>query len=190
MSVPKVNTVVWLYHDHAEELRRIARKNARAERAWLAEQREALHLNPSDPTPEELRTEVLRLRPDNWPGESHMVEAAMRVRLSAPDLAGPWAPFSATEVEAQRLSGRRVGSPNRNFSEKMAFDLAADVVDAARLAAHRVSEPIIATMRAEKLIGPCPRRSRHALARKQELQAQVYTVGRIVREAIATITGL
>lgn len=189
MTVAKANTFVWLHRRHAEALRRIAAENSRLERAWLAEQRESLGLRSGDPTPEKLRALVLRLRPERWPGESHMVEAAMRVRLAAPDLAGPWSPFTPDELETQRLSGRRTGSPNEQFGDKMALDIAADVVEFAQLAAYRISQPIIEKMHTEKLIGPRPKRSREAVARKCELQAQVYTLGRIAREAIVSIVG-
>lgn len=187
MAGAKVNIFVWMRSDHAQALRDIAEENARRERKWLAEQREALGLLPDEPTPENLRLEVLRLRPDTWPGESQLVDAAMRVRLSAPDLAGPWEPFTPEEREKQRLSGRRTGSPNENFGAKMALDLSTEVVDAALLAAYRVSQPVVAQMWAERLIGPRPKRSREALARKRELQARIFTLGRIARESIATL---
>lgn len=111
----------------------------------------------------------------------------MRARLSLPDLSGPWRPFTTEEAQAQRLTGRRTGSPNESFGAKLMLDIAADVVDAARLAAYRVSEPAVDALQRENLVGLRPSRSKHALARKLELQGQIYTVGRIARESIATL---
>lgn len=187
MGAGKVNTYVWLHKWQGDGLRHLARENAKAESAWIASQRERLGLHPTDPTPEVVRLEALSLRPGTWPGESHLAEASMRVRLSAPDLAGPWAPFTPSELESQRLPGRRTGSPNENFTDKIAIDIAPDVIASARLAAYRVSEPVIAQLRAENLIGPGASWSRRARDRREELQAQIYTVGRIAREAITRL---
>ncbi|WP_073229336.1 hypothetical protein [Streptomyces sp. NBRC 110465] len=184
MTAGKLNTFVWLHTSQGDALREIARNNARAEAAWIADQRERLNLGPDDPTPEAVRREALALRPGTWPGASHLVEASMRVRLAAPDLAGPWQPLTPDERETQRLAGRRIGTPNQHFADKIAVDIAPDIIDAARLAAYRVSEPVIAQLRAENLIGPGASRSRAARARRDELQAQIYTLGRIAREAI------
>ncbi|WP_329235793.1 hypothetical protein [Streptomyces canus] len=186
-AVAKVNTLVWLHPSHAEGLARLAGENDFAEWKWLAEERQRLGLPKSEPTPEELRVSVLTLRPDVWPRMGHLTETAMRARLALPDLAGPWRPFTAEEAQAQRLSGRRPGTPNEHFGAKLMLDIAADVVDSARLAACRVSEPAVAALHRENLIGLRPSRSKQARARKLELQGQIYTVGRIARESIATL---
>lgn len=187
MPEPKVNTFVWLHPDHAEKLREMARQNARFEAAWLLEQRDALGLSEREPTPEELRLDILDLRPNNWPGESHLVTAAMRRRMTEDPLADPWPPFTEAERKFQRLAGRRTGTPNEGFGDKIALDLPADLVESAQLAAYRISQPIVATLRAENLIGRNPKRSREALARKRQLQADIYTLGRIIRESITKI---
>ncbi|WP_326655708.1 hypothetical protein [Streptomyces sp. NBC_01750] len=187
MTAGKVNTFVWLHKWQGAALRQLARDNAATEAAWIASQRERLGVRPTDPTPEPVRLEALARRPETWPGESHLVEASMRVRLAAPDLAGPWVPFTPTELESQRLSGRRPGTPNQRFTDKIAVDIAPGVIASAQLAAYRVSEPVIAQLRTENLIGPGASRSRRARDRREELQAQIYTVGRIAREAITRI---
>ncbi|MHC3394714.1 hypothetical protein ACLQ2E_35435 [Streptomyces lavendulocolor] len=187
MVAGKVNSFVWVSEEDAGALRQLARENAALEAAWVASQRERLDVPPHEPTPEHVRLEALRLRPTEWPGESHLVEASMRVRLGAPDLAGPWPPFTAEEREAQRLSGRRPGTPNEGFTDKLALDISPDVIESARLASYRVSEPVVRQLRAENLIGPGASRSRAARARRAELQAKIYTVGRIAREAIQLV---
>ncbi|MER7952334.1 hypothetical protein ABTY59_33575 [Streptomyces sp. NPDC096079] len=189
MVAGKVNTFVWLRARQATALRDLSRRNAAAEAAWLHSQRELNKVHPDEPTPEPIRLEAFQLRPHTWPRESHLVETAMRKRLAASDLSGPWAPFTASEREAQRLAGRRSGTPNEGFDDKLALDLAPEVVDLARLASHRISEPIVNQLRAENLIGPGASRSRQARARREELQAQIYTLGRIAREAIALVVG-
>ena len=156
----KVNTLVWLHPSHAEGLAALAGENDFAEWRWLAEQRQRLGLPRGEPTPEEIRVSVLTLRPDLWPRMGQLTETAMRARLALPDLAGPWPPFTAEEAQAQRLSGRRTGSPNENFGAKLMLDIAADVVDAARLAAYRVSEPAVRSLQQENLIGLRPSRSK------------------------------
>lgn len=186
-TVAKVNTLVWLHPDHADGLAHLAGENDRAEWDWLAEERQRLGLRRGDPTPEEIRVAVLTRRPEWWPRMGLLTEAAMRARLSLPDLSGPWRPFTTEEAQAQRLTGRRTGSPNESFGAKLMLDIAADVVDAARLAAYRVSEPAVDALQRENLVGLRPSRSKHALARKLELQGQIYTVGRIARESIATL---
>ncbi|NWF30862.1 hypothetical protein HW130_32235 [Streptomyces sp. PKU-EA00015] len=183
----KVNTFVWLHKWQGDELRRIARENAAAEAAWVDAERARLGLALDAPTPQAVRLEALALRPGTWPGASHLVEASMRVRLAAPDLAGPWAPFRPSEQEAQRLAGRRPGTPNEQFTDKIAVDIAPDLIASAQLAAYRVSEPVVAQLHAENLIGSGASRSRAARARRAELQAQIYTVGRIAREAITRL---
>ncbi|MFK0160693.1 hypothetical protein ACIQVK_52760 [Streptomyces sp. NPDC090493] len=188
-AVAKVNTLVWLHAEQAAELARISGENNLAEWQWLAEERRRLGLPLSEPTPEETRVAVLTLRPDLWPRMGLLTETAMRARLALPDLAGPWDPFTAEEAQAQRLSGRRPGSPNEHFGAKLMLDIAADVVDGARLAAYRVSEPAVRALQQENLVGLRPSRSKRARARKLELQGQIYTVGRIAREAIATLLG-
>ncbi|MFM9625341.1 hypothetical protein ACKI14_46405 [Streptomyces turgidiscabies] len=186
-AVAKVNTLVWLDPSQAAGLARLAGENDKAEWRWLAEERRRIGLHPSEPTPEEIRVSVLTLRPDLWPRMGLLTETAMRARLALPDLAGPWPPFTAEEAQAQRLSGRRPGTPNEHFKAKLMLDIAADVVDGARLAAYRVSEPVVTALHRENLIGLRPSRSKQARARKLELQGQIYTVGRIARESIATL---
>ncbi|MFD5372100.1 hypothetical protein [Streptomyces sp. NPDC127103] len=187
MTAGKLNTFVWLHTWQGDALRRIARENAAAEVAWVGAERERLGVAPNAPTPEHIRLEALALRPGTWPGASHLVEASMRVRLAAADLAGPWAPFTPSEREAQRLAGRRTGTPNERFADKIAVDIDPGLIASAQLAAYRVSEPVVAQLRAENLIGPGASRSRAARQRKAELQAQIYTVGRIAREAITRL---
>ncbi|WP_331720792.1 hypothetical protein OG762_52170 (plasmid) [Streptomyces sp. NBC_01136] len=186
-AIAKINTLVWLHPSHAEGLARLAGENDRAEWEWLAEERQRLGLRNGEPTPEEIRVSMLMRRPDWWPRMGQLTEAAMRARLALPDLAGPWRPFTAEEAQAQRLSGRRPGSPNERYGAKLMLDIAADVVDAARLAACRVSESAVMALQRENLIGLRPSRSKRARARKLELQGQIYTVGRIARESIATL---
>ncbi|MFF4709580.1 hypothetical protein [Streptomyces sp. NPDC001297] len=188
-AVAKVNTLVWIHPLHAQGLISLAEENDRAEGEWLAEQRRLHRLPHGEPTPEEIRITLLTLRPEVWPRMGHLTEAAMRARLAKPDLAGPWQPFSVEEAQAQRLSGRRTGSPNEYFGTKLMLDISADVVDAARLAAYRVSEPAVSSLRQENLIGPGRSRSKKARARMLELQGQIYTVGRIARESIAALLG-
>ncbi|OII64316.1 hypothetical protein BJP40_00155 [Streptomyces sp. CC53] len=187
MPAGKLNTFVWLHKWQGDELRRIARQNAAAEADWVNAERERLGVAPHAPTPEHIRLEALALRPGPWPGASQLVEAAMRVRLSAPDLAGPWPPFTPDEQEAQRLAGRRPGTPNERFDDKIAVDIDPALIASAQLAAYRVSAPVVAQLRAENLLGPGAARSRAARARKAELQAQIYTLGRIAREAITLV---
>ncbi|MFC8668692.1 hypothetical protein [Streptomyces sp. NPDC057199] len=186
-AVAKVNTLVWLHPFQAEGLARLAGENDFAEWQWIAEERQRLRLPKSEPTPEEIRVSALTMRPEWWPRMGQLTETAMSARLALPDLAGPWLPFTPEEAQAQRLSGRRPGSPNEQFGAKMMLDIAADVVDAARLAAYRVSEPTVSALRQENLIGSRPARSKQAHARKLELQGQIYTVGRIARESITTL---
>lgn len=188
MTAGKLNTFVWLHPSQGAALRSIARANAHAEAEWIASERERLGIRPDEPTPEAVRLEAFALRPGTWPTASHLVEAAMRRRLSAPDLAGPWPPFTSDERESQRLSGRRPGTPNERFTDKIAVDIAPDVIASAQLAAYRVSQPVVAQLRAENLIGPGASRSRAARARREELQSQIFTVGRIAREAINRLT--
>ncbi|WP_159048092.1 hypothetical protein [Streptomyces sp. XY511] len=185
MVAGKLNTFVWVHEEDARALRERAEENAARESAWLTAQRERLGLSESQPTPEPIRLEALRLRPQKWPGQSQIVEASVRVRLSHPDLAGPWAPFTPEERERQRLAGRRPGSPRESFTDKLALDLDPDLVALAQLASYRISEPIVGQLRAENLLGPGRSHSRAARLRREELQAQIYTVGRIIREAIA-----
>ncbi|MFC9298480.1 hypothetical protein ACFTWH_27960 [Streptomyces sp. NPDC057011] len=187
MIAGKRNTFVWVHEEDAKALRDLCGDNAAREAAWLASQREQLGLTEGEPTPEPLRLELLRLRPARWPGQSHIVEASMRVRLSRPDLVGPWVPFTPAERESQRLSGRRPGTPSERFSDKLALDLDPELVDLAQLASYRISEPIVSQMHAENLLGPGRSRSRRARLRREELQAQIYTLGRIAREAIALV---
>ncbi|WP_327389139.1 hypothetical protein [Streptomyces sp. NBC_01207] len=187
MIAGKRNTFVWVHEEDADALRELGAANAAREAAWLTSMREQLGVAEDDPTPEPLRLELLRLRPVQWPGQSHIVEASMRVRLSHPDLAGPWAPFTPEERERQRLSGRRPGTPSERFTDKLALDLDPELVDLAQLASHRISEPIVSRMHAENLLGPGRSRSRLARLRREELQAQIYTLGRIAREAIALV---
>ncbi|WP_438297919.1 hypothetical protein [Streptomyces sp. HUAS TT7] len=189
MVAGRLNTFVWVHAEQAEALRTIASENARAEADWLASERERLRLHPAEPTPEPIRREAFRLRPQQWPGQSYLVETAMRARLAAPDLAGPWAPFTPEEREMQRLAGRRPGTPNAHFGDKLALDLTPELVDSAQLAAYRVSAPTVARLYAENLIGPGASRSRAARARREQLQAQIFTLGRIAREAINLIIG-
>ncbi|MDX2845748.1 hypothetical protein PV377_43725 [Streptomyces ipomoeae] len=186
-TAAKVNTLVWLHPSHAEGLARLAEENDFAEWRWLAEERQRLRVPHSEPTPQEIRVSALDQRPVLWPRMGLLTETAMRARLALPDLAGPWPPFTAEEAQAQRLSGRRPGSPNEHFGAKLMLDIAADVVDSARLAAYRVSEPAVRLLQQENLIGPRPARSKQARARKLELQGQIYTVGRIARESIAAL---
>ncbi|MFE9484504.1 hypothetical protein ACFYNM_38730 [Streptomyces spororaveus] len=187
MIAGKLNTFVWVHEEDANALRELSGANAAREAAWLTAQRERLGLSEGEPTPKPLRLELLRLRPVRWPGQSHLVEASMRVRLSRPDLVGPWSPFTPEERESQRLSGRRPGTPSERFTDKLALDLDPELVNFAQLASHRISEPIVSQLRAENLLGPGRSRSRAARLRREELQAQIYTLGRIIREAIALV---
>uniref|UniRef100_UPI003F490DF1 hypothetical protein n=1 Tax=unclassified Streptomyces TaxID=2593676 RepID=UPI003F490DF1 len=188
MDTGKRNVVVWLDEESANALGAMAEANVDAQNEWLAEQRAALGVQDGDPTPEDVRLEMMALRPDNWPGESLLLESAMRRRLALPDLAGPWVPLTERELAIQRLPGRRIGTPTQKFDRKLAFDLDPHLVLQALTAAYRVSEPVVTALIRENLVGPRPRRSREALARKRALQADIYTLGRIVREAICLIT--
>ncbi|WP_031078066.1 hypothetical protein [Streptomyces sp. NRRL WC-3742] len=183
------NTFVWVHRDQAAKLREMARLHADLEYSWLLDQRATLGLGDDEPTPEHIRIEMMALRPDNWPGESLMVAAAMRRRMAAEPLAGYWEPFTPQERAAQRLPGRRTGTPDERFGDKLALDLPVDLVDSAQLAAYRLSEPIVAALRAEHLVGPDRSRSKKATARRLELQAQIWTLGRVIRESITMIVG-
>ncbi|MGW1767199.1 hypothetical protein ACWCQL_24410 [Streptomyces sp. NPDC002073] len=184
MVAGKLNTFVWVHEEQATALRSMSDANADRESAWLHEQRGALGLSENQPTPEHLRLEILRLRPLQWPRQSHLVEESMWLRLSQPDLAGPWLPFTPRERESQRLSGRRPGTPSEKFGDKLALDLDPELVELAQLASHRISEPIVRQLHAENLLGPGRSQSRTSRLRREELQAKIYTLGRVVREAI------
>ncbi|MER7049931.1 hypothetical protein [Streptomyces jumonjinensis] len=189
MTIGKHNTFVWVHRSDGDALRTMAEANRHEEMAWIAEQCERAGLHPSEPTPELIRLEALALRPGTWPTQSNLLEAAMRVRLAAPDLVGPWVPFTHEEREAQRLPGRRYGTAKQKFTDKLALDIDPVLVDHGHLAAYRISEPIVAELIAENLVGPGASRSRAARQRREELQAQIYTLGRVVREALAAIVG-
>ncbi|BDT39686.1 hypothetical protein [Streptomyces yaizuensis] len=189
MATGKHTTFVWVHRSDGDALRAMAEANRNEERAWIAEQRERAGLHPSQPTPEPIRLEALALRPGTWPTQSHLLEAAMRVRLRAPELVGPWTPFTHEEQEAQRLPGRRYGTSKQKFTDKMALDIDPVLIDHAHLAAYRISEPIVAALITENLVGPGASRSRTARQRREELQAQIYTLGRIAREALAIVVG-
>ncbi|MEU9079985.1 hypothetical protein AB0D22_35585 [Kitasatospora sp. NPDC048538] len=184
-----VNTFAWVHVDQAKKLRDLARRNAHLENSWLLDRRAALGLGENEPTPEHIRIEMLTLRPDNWPGESLMVTAAMRRRMAEAPLAGTWPPFTDQERAAQRLAGRRPGTPDEHFGDKFALDLPADLVSAAQLAAHRLSEPVVAKLHAENLIGSGRSRSKKSVTRRLELQGQIWTLGRVIRESITMIVG-
>ncbi|MFD0409942.1 hypothetical protein [Kitasatospora sp. NPDC127116] len=184
-----INTFVWVHIDQAKKLREMARFHAGLERSWLLDRRAALGLADSEPTPEHVRIEMLTLRPDNWPGESLMVSAAMRRRMMEKPLAGAWPPFTEQERAAQRLAGRRTGTPDEGFGDKLALDLPTELVGAAQLAAYRLSEPIVIALRDENLVGPRRSRSKESAARRLELQGQIWTLGRVIRESITMIVG-
>ena len=176
--------VIWLTTAQYAWLEAVSVDNEGAEAAWLADQRERLGIPQDEPLPLALRLEVAATRPQRWPRQVHLVNDAIRTRLSLPDLAGPWKPWTPQERELHHLAGRRIGTPRQGFDMKASYDLDTTTVEAARLAADRVSEPAIAALKAERLIGPSARRSRAATARRTELQAQIYTLGRIIRQGI------
>lgn len=187
MPTLRINVPVWLYLEQAHFLRARAGENLRREREWLAVQRESMGLKINEPSPPGLRVALLELRPVEWPGESHMVESAMRERLQQSPLAGPWASLTEEERSVAGLSGRKIGSAQQDFDTLLSFDLDSGLVESARLAAHRISEPVVAALIRENLVGRGASRSKDSVARKIELQAEIYTLGRIIRESIDLI---
>lgn len=176
--------VVWLTTDQDAWLETTAKDNTATEAAWLAEQRERLAIPDGEPLPLAVHLELADTRPRLWPRQVHLVNNAIRTRLSLPDLAGPWRPWTNDERNRHAVRGRRIGTPNQGFDIKCSYDLDSVAVDMARLAADRYSEPFIAALKAERLIGPSRRRGLAAAARREELQAQIYTLGRIIRQGI------
>ncbi|MEU6332792.1 hypothetical protein ABZ851_36930 [Streptomyces sp. NPDC047049] len=159
--------VVWLTTDQYTWLETTAGDNAAAETAWLADQRERLAIPDGQPLPEALHLELADTRPHRWPRQVHLVNNAIRIRLALPDLAGPWPPWTDDERKRHRIRGRRTGTPHQGFDRKCSYDLDTHLVDAARLAADRVSEPAIRALKNERLLGPSRRRGLAAAARRR-----------------------
>ncbi|MGW2724911.1 hypothetical protein [Streptomyces sp. NPDC001492] len=176
--------VVWLTIDQYTWLDATATDNMNTETDWVADQRERLGIPAGEPLPLALHLEIADVRPRRWPRQVHLVNDAIRARLALPDLAGPWRPWTDEERKRHSVRGRRTGTPHQGFDLKASYDLDTIAVDTARLAADRYSEPFIATLKAERLIGRSARRGRAAAARRAELQAEIYTLGRIIRQGI------
>ncbi|MGW3201948.1 hypothetical protein ACWDBD_47030 [Streptomyces sp. NPDC001118] len=176
--------VVWLTTAQYTWLEGVSADSAAAEAAWLTQQRERLAVPAGEPLPLAVHLELADTRPHRWPRQVHLVNNAIRTRLALPDMAGPWPPWTDDERKRHGVRGRRTGTPHQGFDRKCSYDLDTHLVDSARLAADRVSEPAIRALKDERLIGPSRRRGLAATARREELQAQIYTLGRIIRQGI------
>lgn len=83
-----------------------------------------------------------------------------------------------------RLPGRWIGSVSGTSEHRFSYSLDGELVLAVRTACYRRNEPFVRALITERLIGPSQRRSAAAQQRKRELQAEIFTPGRVIREAI------
>ena len=132
-----------------------------------------------------IRIDIALRRPAEWPTEDHLMGAALRARLAAPDLSREWEPLTDKERVALSLPGMWPGSerPGEDLSSPCAFTVDYDLLWQARLAAWRISEPWINRILAEGL-GYLPWLTEAQRARRAELGTNVLTSGAIARQAL------
>ncbi|MGW3628060.1 hypothetical protein [Streptomyces sp. NPDC000880] len=119
-----------------------------------------------------------------WPPLDMLVARALEQRLSEADLAGPWAPLSAREEEFMSLSGRWPSKNYAGFLVKRAYNLPSDLLRRMRTVAYRVSEAPLAELEERGLTVNSLELTDEERELRDDLIEKVYSVPRIVREAL------
>ncbi|MCX4885989.1 hypothetical protein [Streptomyces sp. NBC_00847] len=196
--MPRKRITLQLSVQQAGRLRLLIKRHREAETQFfksLVEERATELAEPMD-TPQweravarlrrQARMEAAEVRPVRWPALDVLMERALKERLQAEDLAGPWMPLTAGERTRLSLSGRWPACLSRceHGTAERAFTLDDKVVLQLRTAAWRVSEPVLKELEEKNLIGPHADLSEEARVERDRLAAKLYPSSRIAREAV------
>ncbi|MCX5199704.1 hypothetical protein OOK31_38505 [Streptomyces sp. NBC_00249] len=174
----KTSVTAWIYASHAARFELLKKRYREEERATVtALVREGKKMRQA-------RIIVAGMRAVEWPSLATIVAAAVDVRLSAPDLAGPWRPLSDPERDRLALSGRWPGPATDATLVQRNYALPSPLVERLRTAAWRVSEEPLSELEGLGLVGSGLRLSEDQVETRNRLAARLYPVPRIIREAL------
>ncbi|MFD4933374.1 hypothetical protein [Streptomyces virginiae] len=129
--------------------------------------------------------EARRLRAELWPTLDDVVQRAVRARLAEDDLAGPWEPLSAEELEAASTQGRGVGSKNYPGTLVVrAYDLPISLLVQLRITAVRVSEAPLAELEELGLTYNSLDYTEEERTQREEVVQRIFSAQRIVRQGL------
>lgn len=163
---------------HAARLTAIKKKHRRA----AAEYADKLIARGVPRVEAQLRARLRR--PRRWPTLDDIVARAVERRLDEEDLRGPWHPLSPEEQVLASLPGRQPGKNYPGFLKYRAYELPAELVLRLRTAAIRVSEEPLAEMEERGLTYNQLDMTLEDREKREELVERVYSVPRIVRQAL------
>ncbi|MET9528212.1 hypothetical protein [Streptomyces coeruleorubidus] len=167
--------------EHAKRFTALRREQRRAMAEWV---RDLVEESNGGISRDEARLEARRRRSELWPTLDQHVERAVRQRLAEEDLAGPWEPLTATEVEFATLAGRGIGKNYPGYLITRTYELPLSLIRDLRTAAIRVSEGPLKELEELGLLYNSLDYTPEEYDKREELVKRVMSAPRIVRQAL------
>ncbi|MFE7194462.1 hypothetical protein [Kitasatospora sp. NPDC057541] len=171
---------VWVQFESAKLLSKMAENQRGEEADFVAD------LVRGGMRKRDARVRAAAVRAERWPSISAVVGRALEERLAEEDLAGPWKGLTPAELARLSLSGAWPGPTTGQRLVQRRYSLPSAMVLRLRTISWRLSEGPLTALEERGLIGQrVLSLSDEEHAERLRLAAQLYPVGRIVREALA-----
>ncbi|WP_433860359.1 hypothetical protein [Streptomyces kronopolitis] len=172
----KTRITVWIFATQGGRLAKLAKQQREEKKATV----KALIAEGKKP-----RAARIVVAGMSWPTLEETVTDAVRLRLTEPDLAGPWRPLSKAEAAELALSGRWPGASKGISLVERNYALPSDLVVSLRTASWRVSEKTLRELDRRGLVGSGVKLTEEQRQQRDELAERLHSPGRIVRQGLA-----